>query len=73
MAPAPECPDKQGLTADIRLALNTIIGLANRQIEAVMAGDLAKIQALQADLLEVREWKDSLIESYQAHLQEHGC
>ena len=72
MAPA-RCPDKEGLTEDIRLAMNTLASLAHRQMEAVIAGDLSKMEALQAELLEAREWKDSILESYRQHLRVHGC
>lgn len=53
--------------------MNTIIALNNRQMEAVIAGDFGKVRTLEAELAEAREWKDSLIESYRKHVQEHGC
>ena len=71
--PAPECPDKRGLIEDVRLAINTLIGFNNRQMEAVIAGDFGKVKAIQEKLAEARLWKDALIESYHQHLKEHGC
>lgn len=68
-----QCPDKQGISADIQLAMKVMIDLCNRQMEAVIAGDLAKTEALQQELREAREWKDSMLESYRQHLREHGC
>ncbi len=68
-----ECPDKYGLMEDVRLAIKTIVELNNRQMEAVIAGDFGKVNALQAELAQAREWKDSLIDSYHRHVREHGC
>lgn len=71
--PAPQCPDKHGFAQDLRLAMNTIIALTQRQMEAVKAGDFVKLSALQDGIREARERKDSLLEAYKAHIREHGC
>jgi len=70
---APECADKHGLIEDVRLAMNTLMRLNSRQMEAVIAGDFEKLKALQEELLGAREWKDALIDSYHRHVKEHGC
>ena len=71
--PQPACADKYDLIEDVRLAMNTLIALNNRQMEAVIAGDFGKVKALQEELAQAREWKESLIDNYHRHLQEHGC
>ena len=71
--PAPKCSDKQGLALDVQLAMKVIIELTNRQIEAVSAGDLAKLEALDKEIAEAREWKDSMVESYRKHVIRHCC
>ena len=72
--PSPdECPDKHGLIEDIRLAMRTVIGLNNQEMEAVMSGDFAKIPAIKGELVEARKWKDALLEAFYDHVREHGC
>jgi len=68
-----ECPDKHSLTEDIRLAMNTVIRLNNREIQAVIAGDFATLPAIKSELEEVRKRKDSLLDAYYKHVREHGC
>lgn len=65
--------DKHGLIEDVRLAMNTLLQLNNRQMEALIAGDFGKVKAIQEELAQAREWKDSLIENYHRHVKEHGC
>ena len=70
---APQCPDKHGFPDDIRLAMNTIIALTQRQMEAVKRSDLVQLSVLQDAIREAKERKDSLLEAYKAHIREHGC
>lgn len=71
--PAEECPDKHNLIEDIRLAMRTVIGLNNDEMQAVMSGDFAKLPAIKSELVEARRWKDELLEQYYDHLRAHGC
>jgi len=76
MHPAPQtqiCLDKQALIDDIRAAMNRVISINNREMEAVVRGDFARLKPLKSELMEARHWKDSLLEEYYRHLREHGC
>ena len=68
-----ECPDKYGLMEDVRLAMSEVIALGNREMQAVIEGEFAKAEAIRSELVEVRKWKDSLIDSYRHHVTSHGC
>lgn len=71
--PHEECPDKHNLIEDIRLAMRTVIGLNNDEMQAVMSGDFAKLPGIKSELVEARRWKDELLEQYYDHLRAHGC
>jgi hypothetical protein len=70
---AQTCLDKQALIDDIRDAMNRVISINNREMEAVLRGDFARLKPLKSELMEARTWKDSLLEEYYRHLREHGC
>jgi hypothetical protein len=70
---AQTCLDKQALIEDIRDAMNRVISINNREMEAVLRGDFARLKPLKSELMEARTWKDSLLEEYYRHLREHGC
>lgn len=72
MAPE-QCPDKHGLTEDLRLAMNFVIELNKREMEAVLAGEFAKLPLIKAELVTARKQKDSLLGSYYQHVRDHGC
>ena len=67
------CPDREGLIEDVRLAIKTVIGLNNQEMEAVIKGDFAKLPMIKTELVEARCWKESLLEEYYKHVREHGC
>ena len=71
--PQPACADKRSLIEDVRLAMKTIIELNNREMEAVIAGEFGKLNAIEEELAEARQWKYSVIDSYHKHVREHGC
>lgn len=76
MYPAPQaqtCLDKQALIEDIRAAMDRVISINNREMEAVVRGEFARLKPLKSELTEARHWKDSLLEEYYRHLREHGC
>ncbi|HEY1239547.1 MAG TPA: hypothetical protein VGF16_03275 [Bryobacteraceae bacterium] len=73
MQQAQTCLDKQALIEDIRDAMNRVISINNREMEAVLRGDFARLKPLKSELMEARTWKDSLLEEYYRHLREHGC
>ena len=76
MYPAPQtqtCLDKQALIEDIRAAMDRVISINNREMEAVVRGEFARLKPLKGELTEARHWKDSLLEEYYRHLREHGC
>lgn len=53
--------------------MNRVISINNREMEAVLRGDFARLKPLKSELMEARTWKDSLLEEYYRHLREHGC
>jgi len=61
------------LLEDVRLAINTLIGLNNREMEAVIAGDFGKLKLIHEEIAEARVWKDSLIDNYHRHVREQRC
>lgn len=67
------CLDKQALIEDIRVAMDRVISINNREMEAVVRGEFARLKPLKSELTEARHWKDSLLEEYYRHLREHGC
>ena len=68
-----ECPNKHRLIDNIRLCMNTVIELNSRELEAVIAGEVAKLPAIKHELVEARKRKDALLESYYLHVHDHGC
>ena len=58
---------------DIRAAMDRLISINNREMEAVVRGEFARLKPLKSELIEARHWKDSLLEEYYRHLREHGC
>ena len=67
------CPNKQGLIADIQLAISEVINLNNVEMAAVIKGEFEKVKSIQEQLVDARQWKESVIEAYHAHIREHGC
>lgn len=58
---------------EIRQAMNHVIALNNREMEAVISGSFASLPPIKAELVSARQRKDSLLESYHDHLRDHGC
>ena len=67
------CSDKSSLIADIRLAMNTIAKLNDEEIAAVLMANFPRLASLRAELEDAREWKYSIMDAYQKHVEEHGC
>lgn len=53
--------------------MNTIIDLDNRLLQAAIANEFAKMDAIRRELNEARQRKDSLLDAYKTHAREHGC
>ena len=53
--------------------MDRVIAVNNREMEAVLRGEFARLKPLKSELTEARHWKDSLLEEYYRHLREHGC
>jgi hypothetical protein len=61
------------LIEDIRLAMKIVTDLNNGEMEAVTAGEFARLPQIKAQLVEARKWKDHLLEEFYGHVREHGC
>ena len=74
MSPAPaECAEKTELLATLKSAIDTLLDLNNRQLEAAIAGRLHELELLESELRGARNRKCDLINTYRNHVQEHGC
>jgi hypothetical protein len=67
------CPEKDSLEENIRLAMNQVIELNNREMQAVITGDFEALPNIKRDVIEARKWKDALLDSYHSHIRGHGC
>jgi malonyl CoA-acyl carrier protein transacylase len=74
MNPAPaSCPEKEQQIEEIRLAMNHVVALNNREMQAVITGDFAALPKVKSELVAARKRKDTLLEEYYDHLREHAC
>jgi hypothetical protein len=73
MSPHPGCGQRAALLEGIRVAMSAIIALNNREMEAVMSGNLDDLEPIQADLRQQRQIKENLLHAYQTHVKSHGC
>ena len=73
MSPHPGCGQRAALLEGIRVAMSAIIALNNREMEAVMNGNLDDLEPLQADLRQQRQIKENLLHAYKSHMNSHGC
>jgi hypothetical protein len=67
------CARKSALIEDIKAAMADLIAIHNREVEALLAGDLDKITDLLQGLQAARNQKDALMELYREHVKSHGC
>ena len=74
MTPRPEeCQEKARLLAELKLAMATVIGLNNRQIELARAGQSEAVEFLKAKLHTERIRRSNLVSAYRSHVHRHGC
>lgn len=73
-APARDvCARKQQLIASLRAAMDHIVALSAREMEAAIANDQDVTKVVQNRLEKARKYKDSLLIEYQTHITSHGC
>lgn len=73
-APAREvCARKQQLIESLRAAMDNIVALSTREMEAAIADDQDLMNLIQGRLEEARKLKDSLLIEYQGHITSHQC
>jgi hypothetical protein len=70
---ASPCPEKADLQAALRDAIDRLLSLNNRQLEAVIVGSSAEVNAIEGELRRERVVKDNLVKAYMNHVHEHGC
>ena len=51
----------------------TILELNSREMMAAIAGEFQDLEAIRAELRQVRERKDAILLAYSAHVGSHGC
>lgn len=67
------CPEKERLRTELRAAMDEIIALNVRQMDAVRKAELGVEEFLKHQTEYVRRRKDGLLELYKAHAYRHGC
>jgi len=67
------CAEKERLKTELRTAMDEIIALNVRQMEAARKAELEAGEFLKHQVDYVRRRKDSLLELYKAHACRHGC
>ena len=68
------CLDKQSLRAELRAAMDEIIALVIRQIDAVRFGAEPGVEkSLELQIAYARRRKDTLLGLYKSHLDRHSC
>ena len=69
----PECPYKQLLFEALKDAIGSVLSLNGRLMEAVIEGNVDRIESTSTLLHAAHDRKCSLITAYTLHLREHGC
>ncbi len=73
-APAKEeCARKRQLVENLRAAMDDIVALSTREIEAAIANNQELVQVIGTRLEKARKHKDALLLEYQGHVSSHGC
>jgi hypothetical protein len=61
------------LAEELKLALDAIISLTNREVKAVLDWKLDELKTVESDLRRERQLKDELLYAFKLHVQSHGC
>jgi soluble P-type ATPase len=64
---------KERLVADLKEAHRVVVSIGDREVEALIAGDLPAVVELGAPLQEAREKRDAATIALRRHVVEHGC
>lgn len=67
------CVEKQELTEAIRAATDQILALSQRELQALVKGELKESRRVQGQLKQEVQLRAALLEKYNAHLEAHGC
>ena len=72
-AAARECARKEQLIERLRAAMDEIVALTRREMEAQIANNADLRNTVSQRLEKARERKDSLLLEYQGHINSHRC
>jgi hypothetical protein len=73
VSPQVQCSEKSRLAEELKLALDAIISLTNREVKAVLDWKLDELKTVESDLRRERQLKHDLLYAYKLHVQSHGC
>jgi hypothetical protein len=65
--------EKQELTEAIRAAMDQILALTQRELQARAKCELEESRRVRGELRRAAEFRASLLAKYNTHLQAHGC
>ena len=71
--PSAQCPEKESILNKIQMAMTELIAIHDREVQALIRGDITSDASLQRRLQQARDHKDLLIERLRGHVSEHGC
>jgi hypothetical protein len=67
------CPQRQSIIDEIRKIIDEMLDINNRELEAVVNGDLTTSENTLERLKQLRANKVLLMERYSQHVAGHGC
>jgi len=67
------CAEKAKMFSELSAAMASMLALNSRELEAVIAGQLNRLETIQAQLQRARLHKDSMLTAYRDHVETHGC
>jgi hypothetical protein len=68
-----ECARKKQLVESLRAAMDDIVALSTREIEAAIANNQELVQVISHRLEKARSHKDALLLEFQGHVTSHHC
>jgi hypothetical protein len=71
--PTAEWDDRADMLAALKQAIATEVSVNTRLLIAALAGNLAELDIVNAELRQARACKDTLMFAYCRHMQRHGC
>ena len=68
-----QCPQKRHLIAGLLEAHTSIVAIHDREVAALLNGDLRADAVLTEDLAAARKHRDTIYQRLREHLAAHGC